>query len=90
MSIASSLLTLSATPQKLGSATSRRSYLEMSVDVGGQAYVGGPDVTSSTGIPFTSDDDNFIVYSWWPGDPSPGENFHVVGTGTVRVLESTG
>jgi len=82
-------LTLSATPQRLGSATSRRSYLEMVVN-SGTAYIGGDSVTSSDGIPYTSADDPFIVYSWWPGDPSPGESFFVVGSGTVRGMEITG
>jgi len=83
------VITLSSTPQRLGSATSRRSYLEMVVD-SGTAYLGGPDVTTSDGIPYTSADDNFIVYSWWPSDPSPGESFYVVGTGSVRGMEITG
>lgn len=89
MSIQNFTITLSSTPQRLGSATSRRSYLEMAVD-SGTAYVGGPDVTSSTGIPYTSSDDNFIVYSWWAGDPSPGESYFVVGSGVVRGMENTG
>ncbi len=41
MSIQNFTIALSETPQRLGSATSRRSYLEMAVD-SGTAYVGGP------------------------------------------------
>lgn len=89
MAIETFTITLSSTPQRLGSATSRRTYLEMVVD-SGTAYVGGPDVTSADGIPYTSAADNFIVYSWWQGDTSPGESYFVVGSGVVRGMENTG
>ncbi len=87
MSIHTSAIVLSGTPQRLGSGNSRRSYLEVFVSAGSTAYVGGEDVTTASGVPLTDADDNFIAYSWWSGDTFPGEDFYVVGSGSVRVME---
>lgn len=91
MSIKTQAIALSTTPQRMGTLTSRRTYLEMYVEPGATAYVGGADVTTSTGIPYTSLDDNFVRYAWYEGDPTPGESYFVVGTsGTVRIIENPG
>lgn len=88
MALRSSVLTLSATPQKCGSSTSRRTYLEIQVPSGSTAYIGDRSVTTSTGIAWTSTDGSFIVAQSFLEDSSPGEEHWVVGSGTVRVLEN--
>jgi len=87
LALRNSVITLSSTPQRCGSSTSRRTYLEIQVE-SGTAYIGGPSVTTSNGLAWTSASGDFIVFQSFPEDTTPGEEHWVVGSGTVRVLEN--
>lgn len=87
MPVITSTITLSATPQQLGSGNPRRQQLRVHVP-SGTMYVGDSAVTSSTGQPFASTDAEFDVFQAHDEDKTPCMSYYAVGSGeVVRVME---
>lgn len=88
MLVFSSTLTLSSTPQAIGSHAGKRRQILRAYADSGTMYVGDENVTTSTGQAYPYTGAAFELYQAHPDDLSPGAKYYAVGGGeTVRVME---
>lgn len=90
MPVTSTTVTVTTTPQKVGTSRSRRSFLSVHPPASGTVYIGGPTVSTTSGIPLAAGDTPFFAKAEWQGDKTAAEDYWIVtntGTRAVAVNE---
>ena len=90
MSVTSTALTVTTTPKRIGTSRARRTFLSVHPPASGTVYIGGPTVSSTSGIPLAAGSTPFLVSAEGPDDPIASEDFWIVassGTPVVAVNE---
>jgi hypothetical protein len=82
---ATSTMNATTTAAEIGTSRHRRVQLTVQPPASGTVYIGGPDVTTSTGRPLAAGDDPFVVYKLFEMDMTPSLAYWVVAGSTIAI-----